>query len=163
MCYFVWKNIVRFAHGQFGFTLLYLFVLTFAMKLRNANRKIYLNIWFFASNEKWCQIWIYPLEKCDFVSFSLSEFTLVIKLRNFDFESHRNTLIFFDKRRYSVRFQYVLWKNVWFSLIFIVWVDFSHKTEKFWFWKSLKYFDIFRLKKMKSDLNTPEQTMSDLV
>ena len=31
---------------------------------------------------------------CDFVSFKLFEFTLIIKLRKFDFESHWNTLIF---------------------------------------------------------------------
>ena len=35
----------------------------------------------------------------DFVSFPLLGFTLVIKLRNFDFESHWNTLIFFDKKK----------------------------------------------------------------
>ena len=34
----------------------------------------------------------------DFVSFPLSVFTLAIKLRNFNFESHWNTLIFFDKK-----------------------------------------------------------------
>ena len=79
----------------------------------------------------------------DFVSFPLFGFTLVIKLRNFDFESHWNTLIFFDKKRYGVRFEYVPWKNVWFCFISIVWVHFSHKTEKFRFWKSLKYFNIF--------------------
>ena len=33
----------------------------------------------------------------DFVSFALFEFTLVIKLRNFDFKSHGNTLILFGK------------------------------------------------------------------
>ena len=32
----------------------------------------------------------------DFVSFLLFGFTLVIKLRNFDFESHWNALIFSD-------------------------------------------------------------------
>ena len=32
----------------------------------------------------------------DFVSFLLFGFTLVIKLRSFDFESHWNTLIFSD-------------------------------------------------------------------
>ena len=32
-------------------------------------------------------------------------------------------------------------KNVWFCFISIAWVHFSHKTEKFWFWKSLKYFN----------------------
>ena len=39
-----------------------------------------------------------PWKMYDFVSFSLFEFTLVIKLRNFDFKSHWNTLIFFDKK-----------------------------------------------------------------
>ena len=34
----------------------------------------------------------------DFVSFPLFEFTLVIKLGNFDLKSHRNTLTFFDKK-----------------------------------------------------------------
>ena len=34
----------------------------------------------------------------DFVSFPLFGFTLVIKLRNFDFESHWNTLIFLIKK-----------------------------------------------------------------
>ena len=48
----------------------------------------------------------------DFVSFPLFGFTLVIKLRNFDFESHGNTLTFFDKKRYGVGFQYVPLKNV---------------------------------------------------
>ena len=33
-----------------------------------------------------------------FVSFLSFGFTLVIKQRNFDFESHRNTLIFFDHK-----------------------------------------------------------------
>ena len=32
----------------------------------------------------------------DFVSFLLFGYTLAIKLRNFDFESHWNTLIFSD-------------------------------------------------------------------
>ena len=48
----------------------------------------------------------------DFVSFALFGFTLIMKLKDFDFESHRNTLIFFDKKRYNVRFEYVPWKNV---------------------------------------------------
>ena len=48
----------------------------------------------------------------DFVLFSLFGFTSVIKLINFDFESHGNILIFFDKKRYGVRFEYVPWKNV---------------------------------------------------
>ena len=34
----------------------------------------------------------------DFVSFPFFGFTIVIKLRNSDFESHGNTFIFFDKQ-----------------------------------------------------------------
>ena len=43
----------------------------------------------------------------------------------------------------NVRFEYVPWKNVWFYVVSIVWVHFSHKAEKFWFWKSLRYFMFF--------------------
>ena len=32
----------------------------------------------------------------------------------------------------NVIFEYVLWGNVWFCLIFIVCVLFSHKTKKSW-------------------------------
>ena len=54
-----------------------------------------------------------PHEKMfDFVSFPMFGFILVIKLRNFDFESHGNSLIFFDKKRYDVRLEYGSWKNV---------------------------------------------------
>ena len=38
-----------------------------------------------------------PWKMSDFVSFSLFGFTSVIKLRNFDFENHSNTLIFLIK------------------------------------------------------------------
>ena len=37
----------------------------------------------------------------DFVWFPLFGFSLVIKLRSFDFEGDENTLIFFDKRMMS--------------------------------------------------------------
>ena len=47
----------------------------------------------------------------NFVSFPLFGFTLVIKLRNVDFESHWNTSIFFDQRN-DVRFGYVLSNSV---------------------------------------------------
>ena len=47
----------------------------------------------------------------DFVSRPLFGFTLVIKLRNCDFESHLNTLIFFDKKN-DVRFDFVLLNSV---------------------------------------------------
>ena len=66
-----------------------------------------------------------------------------MKLRNLDFESHWNTLMLFGKQRHSVRFEYVPWKNVYFCFVSIVWVHFSHKIEKFWFWKPLKYCNVF--------------------
>ena len=48
--------------------------------------------------------------KISFVSFPLFGFTLAIKVKKFDFVSHRNTLILFGKERYGVR--YVPWTNV---------------------------------------------------
>ena len=47
----------------------------------------------------------------DFVSFPLLGFTLVIKLRNFNFKGHQSTLIFFDKKN-DVWFDYALSNNV---------------------------------------------------
>ena len=41
-------------------------------------------------------------------------------------------------------FDYVQRKNVWYCLTSIVWVHFSLKIEKLWFWKSLKYFNTVR-------------------
>ena len=38
----------------------------------------------------------------DFVSFPLFGFPLVLQLRNFDLESHWNTLTFFDEKIYDV-------------------------------------------------------------
>ena len=35
----------------------------------------------------------------DFVSYPLFGFTLVKNMKNFDFESHQNNLIFFDKKK----------------------------------------------------------------
>ena len=50
----------------------------------------------------------------DFVLFPLFSFTLVIKLRNFDFEDHQNTVILSDKNMISdlIRFDYVLSNSV---------------------------------------------------
>ena len=56
----------------------------------------------------------------DFVSFLLLRFTVVINPRNFDFESHRNTLIFLHKIKYGVRFEYVPSKNVRYCFTSIV-------------------------------------------
>ena len=64
----------------------------------------------------------------------------------------------------DVRLKFIPWKNLWFCFIFIVWVHFSHKTEKCWFWKSLKYFNIFMIKRdVVSDLNISHGKMSYFV
>ena len=51
------------------------------------------------------------LNMSNFVSLPLFGFTLVIKLSNFVFESHRNTLILFGQKD-DVRFGYVLSNSV---------------------------------------------------
>ena len=67
----------------------------------------------------------------DFVSIPLFGFTLVTKLRNFDFESHWNILIFFDKRN--------ILRQIWiFSMEKSVILFHFHRS-----WKSLQYFNIF--------------------
>ena len=114
----------------FNFT--YLFS-HFAMKLKDANYKSHI-----LYSHKYFSI-ILPMKndarseyitwKCLILfNFHCSWFTLVLKLRNFDFKSQWKTLIFFDKKIYDVRFEYVSWKNVLFCFISIVWVQLSHKT-----------------------------------
>ena len=71
-------------------------MLAFAMKLKDANYKISWNILVFC--DEWKLMSDLNMSKgkmSDFVSFPLFGFTGVIKPWNFDFESHRNTLIFF--------------------------------------------------------------------
>ena len=132
---YIRRNTVRFANDLFNFISLYLFVFTFAMKLKDTDYKSHWNILVF------CDVW-------KMMSVPLFELTLVIKLRGFHFESHWNTLIFFEKNIYYVRFEFVPWKNVWFFFfMFIVRVHFSHKTDQFWFSKPLKYFNSFLSKK----------------
>ena len=63
-----------------------------------------------------------PWKNVWFCFTSIGQFTSVIKLRNFDFESHWNTLIFLSKNNF--RFEYVLPNSVWFGLSFVVWVKF---------------------------------------
>ena len=48
----------------------------------------------------------------DFISFLMFGSNLVIKVKIFDFENLWNTLIFLDKKRYDVRYEYVQCKNV---------------------------------------------------
>ena len=78
-----------------------LFGFTSVMKLRNFDFENHWNILIFF-NKKDMTSDLNSLnmshgKTSDFVSFPLFGFTLVMKLRNFDFESHWNTLIFFNE------------------------------------------------------------------
>ena len=98
----------------------------------------------------------------DFVSFPLPESTLVIKLRNFDFESYWNILIFFDKKN-DVRFEYVLSNSVWFGLSFVDWDQFSNKLRNPNFklyWNSLIFF---QLRNMLLNKNVPRFFLSNCI
>ena len=142
------------SHGKMSdFVSFSLFGLTLVIKLRNFDFESCWNILTFLVKKKNAasDFHISHGKMSDFVSFSLFGFTLVIKLRNFDFESHWNTLIIFGKKMYSVTFEYVPWKNVWFCFISIILVHFSHKTENSSFLKSLKWFKVF-WKKKKNDV-----------
>ena len=130
-------------HGKM-FKMLKMFGLTLVKKPRNFDFESHWNTLTYFDNKRYgVRSEFAPCKMSDFVSFPLFGLTLVIKLRNSDFERHWNTLIYFDKKRYGVRFEYVLWKNVWFCFISIAYVHFCHITDKFRFWRSLKYFNIF--------------------
>ena len=134
MCYFFSCNFVSLS----------LFVFTFAIKLKSDNYEIHWNILvLYDHRKKMSDLNASHRKISGFVSFPLFDFILVIKLKNFNFESHWNTLIFFDKKNYGVRFKHVPWKNVSICFISIFWVHFIHKTKKFRFGRSLKYFNVF--------------------
>ena len=92
-----------------------------------------------------------------FISFYLFLFTFQTKLRDTNYKNNWNTLW---SMKNDARFEFVPWKNIWFCFVFIARVHFGHKTAKFWFWKSLKYFNFFILIKanVTSDLNMSNGT-----
>ena len=127
-----------------------------AMKLKDTNYKGHWNIEVLCDNWKiMSDINMSHNKISDFVPFPFFGFILIIKLRNFDFKSHWNILIFLDKNDmafFICRFEYILLKNLWFSVACIFSLHFSHETETFRFSKSFKYFKIFWSKKMMSNL-----------
>ena len=85
---------MTFTHVPCDFVSIYLFVLTFAMKLKSAIYKSHWNVLVFCDQSRiMSDLNMSHGKMPDFVSFPLPGITLVIKLRNFDFESHWNTLI----------------------------------------------------------------------
>ena len=90
-----------------------MFVLAFAMKLKGANYESHWNISVFC--DQWnltSDLKMSHGKMSDFVSFSLVGFTLVIKMRIFDFVSDWNTLIFFGKKRYGITCKQIQWRNI---------------------------------------------------
>ena len=67
---------------------------------------------------------MFPGKMCAFISFPLFGFTLIIKLRNFDFQRYWSNLIFFDQT--NDRFEYILPNSVRFGLGFVIWVESWH-------------------------------------
>ena len=80
----------------------------------------------------------------DSVSFPFFGYTSVIKLRNFDSESHWN-IYFLVSKKENVRFEYVLSNSVWFGLIFVVWIlNVGNKlgnTDFKLYWNSIIFFN----------------------
>ena len=68
-----------------------------------------------------------------FVSFPLLRFTLVIKLRNFNFNGYYGFQWIFSDKKNDVSFDYFLSSSVWFGLSFAVWVTFWQYVEKYEF------------------------------
>ena len=105
------------------------------MKLKYTNYKIHRNILLFFDQWKLMPDLKISHEKLpDFVWFPLLGFTLVLKLKHLDFESHLNNLCFLDRKKYDVRFEYLPLKKVGFCFISIIWVHYNHETEKICFW-----------------------------
>ena len=104
-----------------------------------------------------------PWKISDFVSFALFGLTLVIKLRNFNLESHWTTLIFLIKKYVVSNLNMSHEKMSDFVSFLLFGFTLLLKLRNFDFKKSLKYFNIFWSKKMMSYLNMFCQTASDLV
>ena len=93
----------------------------------------------------------------DSVSFSLFGFTLVIKLRNFDFQSHWNTLIFFfflDKK----------WRQIWLRPVkqYLFWFKLCCLSRmlvinwEIWILNFIEIVYIFELRNLVPDRNLPQ-------
>ena len=69
--------------------------------------------------------------------------TFGMKLKSASYKSHWNVLVFYNLWKIMPDLNMSHGKMSDFVSFLIFWVHFSHKTEKFRFWKSLKYFNIF--------------------
>ena len=127
--------------------------LSLVIKLRNFNLKSHWNTsilfdkkilqYFLIKNDLVSDLNMPHGQMSDFVSFSLFGFMLVIKLRNFDFQSHWNTSKIFDKKDLVSDLNMPHRKMPDLCHFHCLGSLLSHKTKKFRFWRSLKYFNIF--------------------
>ena len=87
-------------HGKMSdFVSFPLFAFTLVIKLKHFYLKVIEILYYFLANKYMTSDLNISLGKMsDFVSFSLFRFNLVMKLRSFDFESHWNSSITFDKK-----------------------------------------------------------------
>ena len=109
------------------------FFLTFVTKFTDANYNSHWNIEYV------------PWKTCDFILFPLLEFTLVIKLRNFDAKRHWNTLIFFHEKSYYISYINMSHGKMSDLILFPLFgLTLVIKLRYCWFWKSLKYFNVVR-------------------
>ena len=69
-----------------------------------------------------------------------------MRLKDANYKRHLNILVFCDQWKMMWDLNMSHGKKIQFCFISIVWIHFSQKTEKFWFKKSLKYFNIFLIK-----------------
>ena len=125
----------------FDFISLYLFVLTFKMKIKDGSYRNHWNTLVF--NHQWEIMSDLNMSHGRYLIFFISIwFHFSHKTENlWLWKSLKYFIIFFDKIMCDSK--YVQWKIGWFCFISTVWIHFSHKTDKIWFWKSLKHFKKF--------------------
>ena len=85
-----------------------------------------------------------------------------MKLKDANYKSHWNVSVFCDQ--WKMMSDLNMSHEKVSDFVSIVWLHFSHKTEKFRFWKLLKYFNnLWQKIDMVSDLNMFNGKMSDFV
>ena len=109
---------------------------------------------YFVNKYNYCQI-------CKFIIWFywtlLIALTFAMKLKHVNCKGHSNILAFATGEKWCQISKCLL---LFFSTF---WVGFSHNTEKFWFWKSLKCFNIFWKKRYGIRFEYANGKMSDFV
>ena len=88
------------------------FVLIFVIKLTDFD--------YFATNEKWCQVWVRPVENCLILPVFLAYILFCDKIEWCKFQKSLKYFDLFWPGKNDARFENVPWKNVWFCFVSIV-------------------------------------------